>query len=313
MNMKRNFISNNIKKPQIEEFLLKRFEKYGYSHSIIRKTHMGMDITIYANKPGLIIGRGGETINDVSEKLKKEFKFENIRIDVQEVENAYLNSKIVAEEIKNALERGLNFRRIGNIMLRKIIESGAIGTEIRLSGKLGSAKSRVQRFYQGYLKYSGDTAKKYVDYTKATAITKAGTIGIKVRIMKEFPETKIREIKEVIKEDKLKNLICPHCGKKYESERSLKIHIGQKHSDEKPEEEKTKPQKKVEKKVAEKGKDVKRQKPDNATEVKEIENVKEEKPKEEAEPEKKPKGKPKVDKKVDKNGDTEAKGNKKND
>lgn len=313
MNMKRNFISNNIKKPQIEEFLLKQFEKYGYSHSVIRKTHMGMDITIYASKPGLIIGRGGETINGVSEKLKKEFKFENIRIDVQEVENPYLNSKIVAEEIKNALERGLNFRRIGNIMLRKIIESGAIGTEIRLSGKLGSAKSRVQRFYQGYLKYSGDTAKKYVDYTKATAITKAGTIGIKVRIMKEFPETKIREIKEVIKEDKLKNLICPHCGKKYESERSLKIHIGQKHSDEKPEEEKTEPSKKIEKKGVKKGKAVKRQKPDNVTEVKEIENVKEGEPKEEANPEKKPKGKPKVDKKVNKNGDTEAKGNKKND
>lgn len=232
MSIKNKFIANNKKKPQIEEFLMKCFEKYGYSHSDIKKTHMGMDITIYANKPGLIIGRGGENINAVSEKLKKEFEFENIRIDVQEIEKPYLNSRIVAQEIKSALERGLNFRRIGNIMLRKTIESGAIGTEIRLSGKLGSSKSRVQRFYNGYLKYSGETAKQFVDYAKVTAVTKAGTIGIKVRIMKEFPEAKIKEIKEVVKEKKLESLVCPYCGKVYDKERSLKIHIGQKHSDE---------------------------------------------------------------------------------
>jgi len=231
MTVKRDFIKNNIKKPEIEEFLTKNFERYGYSHSDVRKTHMGMDITVYANKPGLIIGRGGENINLMSKKLKEKFGFENIRIDVQEIEKPYLNSKIVAGEIKSALERGLNFRRIGNIMLRKIIESGAIGTEIRLTGKMGSSKSRVARFYKGYLKYSGETAKEYVDYKKATAVTKAGTIGIKVRIMEEYPEAKIQEIKEVVKEDKIKNLICPYCNKVYGNERSLKIHIGQKHSD----------------------------------------------------------------------------------
>ena len=190
-----------------------------------------MDIIIYANKPGLIIGRGGKNINEIADKLKENFGIENIRIDVQEVPNPYLNSKIVAEEIKTALERGLNFRRIGNIMLRKIMESGAVGCEIRRSGKLGSAKARVQRFYEGYLKYSGNTAKEYVDYTKATAVTKAGAIGIKVRIMKDFPEAKIKEIKEVKKEEGEK-LVCPYCGKKYDNERSLKIHIGQKHSQE---------------------------------------------------------------------------------
>jgi len=250
MNIKRKFVFDNVKKPQIEEFLMKQFEKYGYSHSVIRKTHMGIDITIYANKPGLIIGRGGENINEISKRLKKEFRFENIRIDVQEIEKPYLNSRIVAEEIKSSLERGLNFRRIGNIMLRKVMESGAVGCEIRLGGKLGSAKARVQRFYQGYLKYSGDTAKKFVDYSKVSALTKAGIIGIKVRIMKEYPEARIREIKEVVKEEKLKNLICPYCDKAYENERSLKIHIGQKHS-ETEKKEGTTPEKTEKKDVAE--------------------------------------------------------------
>ena len=203
MSLKNKFIERYVKKPEIEEYLISQFEKYGYSHSEIRKSHTGMDIIIYANKPGLIIGRGGKNINEIADKLKENF----------------------------GLERGLNFRRIGNIMLRKIMESGAIGCEIRLSGKLGSAKARVQRFYEGYLKYSGNTAKEYVDYTKATAVTKAGAIGIKVRIMKDFPEAKIKEIKEVKKEEGEK-LVCPYCGKKYDNERSLKIHIGQKHSQE---------------------------------------------------------------------------------
>lgn len=231
MSIKHKFVVNNKKKPQIEEFLMKHFERYGYSHSDIRKTHMGMDIIIYANKPGLIIGRGGENINEMSDLLKKEFKFENVRIDVQEVSNPYLNSKIVAEDIKSALERGLNVRRVGNIMLKKVVESGAVGCEIRLAGKLGSAKARVQRFNSGYMKYSGDTAKHYVDYSRVSAITKAGKIGIKVRIMKEYPEAKIKEIKEVTVEKKLESLVCPYCGKVYDKERSLKIHIGQKHAE----------------------------------------------------------------------------------
>lgn len=286
MSIKQKFVANNKKKPQIEEFLMRHFEKYGYSHSDIRKTHMGMDIIIYASKPGLIIGRGGENINDMSDRLKKEFGFENVRIDVQEVSNPYLNSKIVAEEIKSALERGLNVRKIGNIMLKKVVESGAVGCELRLAGKLGSAKARVQRFNSGYMKYSGDTAKQYVDYSKVSAITKAGIIGIKVRIMKEYPEAKIKEIKEIVVEKKPESLTCPYCGKVYDKERSLKIHIGQKHAEE------------------ESGK-----KPGEKKDVEVAENVK---PEEKISEEKPEMQNDSVEEKVEKDVNTEVQGNKEN-
>ncbi|MCD6398676.1 MAG: 30S ribosomal protein S3, partial [Candidatus Aenigmarchaeota archaeon] len=190
-------------------------------------------ITVYANKPGMIIGKGGENINKISELLKEKFDFDNPRLDVQEIENPYKKASIVAEEIKNALERGINYRKMGNIMMSRVMESGAIGVEIRISGKMGSSRGRVQRFYNGYLKYSGDTAKKYVDYAVTSAITKAGSIGIKVRILKENPETNIVKIKEKVIEEKITKedkFVCPYCGKIYEKERSLKIHIGQKHS-----------------------------------------------------------------------------------
>lgn len=238
MSIKEKFVKNGIKKPKVEEFLRSEFERCGYSHSEIRRTPVGMRITVYANKPGLVIGKGGENINRISEELKNKFGFENPRLDVQEVKEPYKNAKIVAEEIKNALERGFNYRKIGSIMMKRVMESGAIGVEIRISGKMGTSRGRTQRFYDGYLKYSGETAKKYVDYAIAEAVTKAGSIGIKVRILKENPETMITEIKEAVKEpkeEKKKLFVCPYCGKVYEKESSLKIHIGQKHSGEKGE------------------------------------------------------------------------------
>jgi len=203
MNIKEKFIKNGVKKPKVEEFLRDHFKKCGYSHSVIKKTPLGMRITVYANKPGMIIGKGGENINKISELLKEKFDFDNPRLDVQEIENPYKKASIVAEEIKNALERGINYRKMGNIMMSRVMESGAIGVEIRISGKMGSSRGRVQRFYNGYLKYSGDTAKKYVDYAVTSAITKAGSIGIKVRILKENPETNIVKIKEKVIEEKI--------------------------------------------------------------------------------------------------------------
>ncbi|MCD6478200.1 MAG: 30S ribosomal protein S3 [Candidatus Aenigmarchaeota archaeon] len=243
MNAKRLFVGEGIKKPELEEFLSEQFKGCGYSHSDIRRTPMGIRITVYADKPGLVIGRGGEKINEIAEKLKEKFNFENPRLDVHEVKNPYTNAKIVAEEIKRALERGTNYRKIGNVMMNRIMESGAIGTEIRISGKLGSARGRVQRFFSGYLKYSGETAKEYVDYAKTSAVTKAGSIGIKVRILKEYPETRISKLKENLEKEKKKEeekvekteegkFVCPYCGKVYDKERSLKIHIGLHHSEE---------------------------------------------------------------------------------
>jgi len=284
MSIKDKFVSNGIKKPKIEEFLRSQFERCGYSHAVIKRTPVGMRITVYANKPGLVIGKGGENINKISELLKERFDFENPRIDVQEIENPYKKASIVAEEIKNALERGINYKRIGNIMLSKIMESGAIGVEIRISGKMGS-RGRTQRFYDGYLKYSGETAKRCVDYAVTNATTKAGSIGIKVRILKENPETSIVKIKKAVeKEEKVTEegkFECPHCGKIYEKERSLKIHIGQKHSDQEAKEE-TGEKTKEDKKVVDKKEKTKKKK-EEKPEAKEEEPRKDDKKKSEEE------------------------------
>lgn len=182
-----NFIKKNLNKKGIEEFLENMIGKEGYSHSDIQTTPVGTRITIHTNKPGLIIGRGGEKINEITEKLK-EFGLKNPQIDIKEIDNPNLDAQIVAEEISKAIEKGVSFRKIGNIMTDKIMESGAVGTEINISGKLQGSRGRTEKFLKGYMKQAGEISEKLVDKGKSIAKTKPGTIGIKVKIMTELPE-----------------------------------------------------------------------------------------------------------------------------
>ena len=149
MNTKTTFVTKGIRKLTIEEYLKQQFERAGYSHSEIRRTPMGMRITVNADRVGLIIGRGGETINKITDKLRDTFGLENPRLNVNEIPKPFMNARIVAEEIKNAVEKSVNHRKICNIMMKKILESGAVGAQIRVSGRFGSAKARTDKFQEG--------------------------------------------------------------------------------------------------------------------------------------------------------------------
>ncbi|MBU0898846.1 MAG: 30S ribosomal protein S3 [Nanoarchaeota archaeon] len=180
------FIKQGIKEAEIESFIRKEFPVGDYSRIDLQRTPLGTKIVIYTNKPGKIIGRGGKNINDITEAVKKNFNLENPQIDVKMVDNPNLDASIVAKQISSALEKGYNFKKIGNLTLKRIMSAGAIGAEIIISGRISGGKGMKGRFIEGYLKRSGDTAKKLVDYALEEANTKPGKIGIKVRIMKEF-------------------------------------------------------------------------------------------------------------------------------
>lgn len=197
MTLEREFIEKGIKKSEIEEFFKEEYERAGYTGCDIRRTPMGVKITIHADKPGLIIGRGGGRINEVREKMEEKFGFEDPQLDVKEIEKPELDAEIMAKEIKNAIERGASQRRVANGVLRSIMERGAAGAEIRISGKLSGARGRTEKFQNGYLKSCGEPAKRLVDEAVAHAKTKPGTIGVKVRIM----ESKPKELKEKEEEE----------------------------------------------------------------------------------------------------------------
>jgi small subunit ribosomal protein S3 len=203
MAVERLFVKEGIRQAEVEEFLAKMFEKAGYSHTEIQRTPLGTRFVIYAHKPGLVIGRSGRRINEMTNEIKQKFGFENPLIDVKEVDEPFLDANIVARRIVHALERGINFKKVANYYLERVIEVGAIGIAIKVGGKLmGAERSRFQKFKRGFVAYSGDYAETLVDTGYAQANLKPGIVGVQVRIMREEPKEFILKEPKEKKEEK---------------------------------------------------------------------------------------------------------------
>ncbi len=168
----------------IKEFVKKSFGMGKISTVKIEYTPVGESIIISTHKPGLIIGKRGERISELTEVLKKKFKMDNPHIDINEIRKPELDAQLVADEIAMSLERfgAGRYKAVGYKMLARIKDAGALGAEIRISGKIPSDRARTARFAFGYLKKTGDSA-KIVDRAQASAKDKKGIVGIKVAIL----------------------------------------------------------------------------------------------------------------------------------
>jgi len=177
------FIDDGLQRSQIDEFFADELGRAGYGGMEVAKTPMGTQIVLKAEKPGMVIGKGGENIRKITSTLENEFDLEDPQIDVQEVDDPDLNARIVADRLANALERGWYFRKAGHTTLDRIMDSGALGAEIVLAGKLTGARSRVEKFSDGYIKHNGEPADEIVDFGQSVAVMKLGTIGVNVKII----------------------------------------------------------------------------------------------------------------------------------
>jgi small subunit ribosomal protein S3 len=195
------FIDNGLQRTQIDEFFQDELGRAGYGGMEIAKTPMGTQIVLRAEKPGMVIGKGGKNIRKITSTLESEFGLDDPQVDVQEVDEPDLNARIVADRLANALERGWYFRKAGHTTIDRIMESGALGAEIVLSGKVTGARSRVEKFNRGYIKHNGEPAEEIVDHGVGTAVVQLGTIGVQVKIIPpgaELPDDfEIREDVEV--------------------------------------------------------------------------------------------------------------------
>ncbi len=172
---------------EIKEYVKKSAGKGKVSKVRIEYTPVGEKIIISTHKPGLIIGRGGEKISELTRVLKTQFKLENPHIEIDEITEPEFDAQIIADEIALGLERfgPLKFKVVAYRALERIMKAGALGAEIRLGGKLPGSRAKSWRFAQGYLKKTGDEA-KIVDRAQARAETKPGTVGIKVAILSPY-------------------------------------------------------------------------------------------------------------------------------
>lgn len=212
MATEKKFVRENVKRLMIKEYLRERIAGAGFGGMDIQRTPMGTRISILVERPGLVIGRGGSNIAKLTEEIKEKFDVDNPQIEIIEAgDKAALNAQIMAEKLAEALERGWHFRRAGHSTVRRIMEAGAKGCQVIISGKLTGERHRTEKFTQGHVKYCGDIVKDVMDEGFAVAKLKPGVIGVKVRIMR--PDAKLPD--EI-------SIVGPEAEKKEEAEEEAK-------------------------------------------------------------------------------------------
>jgi small subunit ribosomal protein S3 len=189
MAVERKFVAEGARRARVEKHLVKELKRAGYGGMDLQRTPLGTQVTIYAEKPGIVIGKGGKVVRQLTQDLANDFGVESPQIEVQQVPNPSFNAQIMAERLANALERGWYFRKAGSSIIRRVMESGALGCEVIIAGKLTGARARVQKFTEGYIKHSGEPVNTIVEKGFAVAIKKLGVIGVQVRIIP--PDSKL--------------------------------------------------------------------------------------------------------------------------
>ncbi|MFX1364378.1 MAG: 30S ribosomal protein S3 [Promethearchaeota archaeon] len=180
----KNFIEQGIKLMQINEYLRSELVRAGFAGVDLQRTPLGVRITLKTSRPGLVIGKGGKRIQEITDVLQDRFGLEMPQIEVEEVAEPDLDAQIMAERLAYSLDRGRHYRRAGYYILRKVMDAGARGVEIIISGKVTSQRARVQIFRAGTMSKSGQTAQEGVDKGVAQCIQKSGVLGIIVKIMR---------------------------------------------------------------------------------------------------------------------------------
>ena len=196
MAVERKFVAEGARKARVEKYLVKELKRAGYGGMDLQRTPLGTQVTIFAEKPGIVIGKGGKVVRQLTQDLANDFGVESPQIEVQQVPNPSFNAQIMAERLANALERGWYFRKAGSSIIRRVMESGALGCEVIIAGKLTGARARVQKFTEGYIKHSGEPVNTIVEKGFAVAIKKLGVIGVQVRIIP--PDSKLPDHFEMI-------------------------------------------------------------------------------------------------------------------
>ena len=189
MTVVKEMLKERVRRVQVHDYVQNKTSRAGFGGLSIQRTPLGTHVRIAAERPGLVIGRKGSDIQRLTEELERKFGYENLQVEAGEVNNFALNPLIMAAKVANALERGWNYRRAGNSMLQRIMDSGARGCQITIAGKLTGLRHRTEKFLSGHIKFCGETALELMDVGIAQAKLKPGTIGVKVAIMR--PDAKL--------------------------------------------------------------------------------------------------------------------------
>ena len=204
MTQVKNVIKDNYNMMLLNDFLREKIKDAGFNGMEISKTPTGTKIVLHVTRPGIVIGRKGTGIKELTEKIQTDFGYKNPQISVEEVQKPELSPSVMCNRMASHIERGTAFRRATMWTMNQIMEAGAMGVQITISGKLRGDRSAFEKHTQGILPRAGNYAKNIVTEDIVHTETPMGLIGIKIRIAKKekiIPEFEHDEKKSVSADD----------------------------------------------------------------------------------------------------------------
>ena len=205
MTQVKNVIADNYNIMLLNDFLREEIKEAGFHKVEISKSPTGTKIVLYVTRPGIVIGRKGVGIKQLTEKIESDFKFKNPQIAVEEIAKAELSPSVMCNRMSAHIERGTAFRRATVWTINQIMEAGAMGVQITISGKLRGDRSAFEKHTRGILPRAGNYAKNIVSEDVIHTRTPMGLIGIKIRIARKekvIPEFELEKIPEIKTDDK---------------------------------------------------------------------------------------------------------------
>lgn len=174
----------------LRETLTAKLKSAGLSRIEIERSINKIDITVFVSRPGVVIGRGGSGLEELKKYINNFFKASGkkapakVELKVEPVKEPNLDAQIVAQNISDQLIKRMPHRRVVKQAIERVMQSGAKGVQIMLSGRIAGAEiSRREKYKQGTVPFS--TIRENVDYASAPALTKSGYIGVKVWICRK--------------------------------------------------------------------------------------------------------------------------------
>jgi len=212
MSAVKNVIKDNYNMMLLKDYLREAIKDAGFSHAEISKTPTGTRVALHVTRPGIVIGRKGTGIRALTEKLETDFDLKNPQISVVEIDKPELVPSVMCNRMASHIERGTAFRRATMWTLKQIMENGAMGVQITISGKLRGDRSAFEKHTAGILPRAGHHAEIIVEQDIAHVKTAMGLIGIRIRIARKeklIPEFELKqkiEQKEKPKEIKVEEI-----------------------------------------------------------------------------------------------------------
>ena len=207
MSAVKNVIKDNYNMVLLKDYLRSKIKDAGFSNAEVSKTPTGTRVVLHVTRPGIVIGRKGTGIKDLTEKLESDFGLKNPQIAVEEITKPELSPEVMCNRMASHLERGTAFRRATMWTIQQIMEGGAMGVEITISGKLRGDRSAFEKHSQGILPRAGHHADVIVSEDIAHVETPMGLIGVRIRIAKKeklIPEFELKGKTQAQKDEEIR-------------------------------------------------------------------------------------------------------------